>query len=57
MSDVEIFEQTLEHLLEWNTRQALELDCKNLDLITYKNKMDIMNKMKKELVDMFKNKK
>jgi hypothetical protein len=57
MSDVEIFEQTLEHLLEWNTRQALELDCKNPDLIAYKNKLDIMNKMKKELVDMFKNKK
>ena len=57
MSDVEIFEQTLKHLLEWNTRQALELDCKKPDLIAYKKKRDIMNKIKKELVDMFENKK
>ena len=49
-------------IIRWISRKELdkiekELDCKNPDLIAYKKKRDIMNKIKKELVDMFKNKK
>ena len=52
--DVKKFEDILNHLLEWNRRQAIEQDVKNVDIVKFGKMQVIINNAKKELIQMYK---
>ena len=52
--DIKKFEDILNHLLEWNRRQAIEQDVKNVDLVKFGKMQVIINNAKKELIQMYK---
>ena len=53
MKDIKKFEDTLNSLLDWQKRQAIEFDYKNINLSDFSKKQAIVNKLKKELIEMF----
>lgn len=48
------FEDTLNTLLSWEKRKAIELDCKNIDLKDFGKKQKIVNELKEKVLNMYK---
>lgn len=53
MKDVKKFEDTLNSLLDWKVRQALEQDVKQINLENYGKKKKIVDALKKDLIEMY----